>query len=491
MELDGEVLKEGERLAADLCIIGAGPAGITIAREAIARDMSVLLLESGGPVSEMWPQTLNEGSVTAEGYAGLRITRHRQAGGTSRIWNTPTAGATGAKFVPLDPWDLGRWPIPAPELLPFYQRAQEILGLGPFSYEGADWATPTRPLAPLEGGPLTSRIYQFGPAAIFVRHLAAIAAAPNVRLCHHATVCELVASADRSRVIEARIRCPSGRQIGVHAERFVVAAGAIENARLLLASGLGGDQVGRCFMEHPRDQSLTLVPAPGAFERLRFYDTHSAAGGVYIGGRLAPAVLDPEGSGLPNFSVTLLPRFPPRKRPSGLAARIFYRIRRRLSPPLSQGYGWSGWKAPPREFLGFRLLLNLEQRPDPENRLELATDTDALGMRRVHLHWRWTGAEQEGLRRVRALVAGSLESAGLGRVRLEQDGVPDPNAHHHAGTTRMSRDPRDGVVDPGGQVHGMENLFLAGGSVFPVSGYANPTLTIVALALRLADRLAG
>ena len=133
--------------------------------------------------------------------------------------------------------------------------------------------------------------------------------------------------------------------------------------------------------------------------------------------------------------------------------------------------------------------MNLEQRPHPDNRITLGSDRDALGMPRPVLHWRWRPDEQVGLQRLRALLVSSFESAGVGRVQVDSRLPTDPNAHHHAGTTRMARDPRHGVVDPDGRVHGTRNLFVCGASVFPTAGFANPTLTIVALALRLADHL--
>lgn len=112
-------------------------------------------------------------------------------------------------------------------------------------------------------------------------------------------------------------------------------------------------------------------------------------------------------------------------------------------------------------------------------------------MTRVALHWRWREPEQRGLERLRERIVTAFQAAGLGRVTLDAGRRPDPNAHHHAGTTRMHADPRQDVVDPESKVHGTENLFVAGASVFPSAGFANPTLTIVALALRLADRLAS
>jgi choline dehydrogenase-like flavoprotein len=144
---------------------------------------------------------------------------------------------------------------------------------------------------------------------------------------------------------------------------------------------------------------------------------------------------------------------------------------------------------PSRYFDAFRLLMNLEQQPDPENRITLSAERDALGVPRARLHWSWGAHAQTTLDTVRSIVISELESAALGKVELIGSRTPDPNAHHHAGTTRMARDPHFGVVDSDSLVHGVDNLYVAGASVFPTAGYANPTLTIVALATRLADHL--
>jgi choline dehydrogenase-like flavoprotein len=321
----------------------------------------------------------------------------------------------------------------------------------------------------------------------------------------------------------------------------VLATGAIENARLLLASSgregraLGNehDLVGRHFMEHPRDYALTLVPSERSppsmrsfFEEAAFYDRHRSEDGTVIMGRLAlPAEALRADRGL-QASATLIPAMPAPSPPSSLWGRARVKLRipspGRLSatilssarrPPTDYPRGGPGWSrlGPPSAALitarphalrrdvpltssgacRMRLLLNLEQAPRAENRVVLGGDRDAYGRRLPALHWRWTEAEQRGLEQTRRRFVEALESAGYGRVHVREAAVPDPNAHHHAGTTRMHRDPRLGVVDADCRVHGVENLFIAGASVFPTAGFANPMLTIVALAARLGARLAA
>ena len=143
-----------------------------------------------------------------------------------------------------------------------------------------------------------------------------------------------------------------------------------------------------------------------------------------------------------------------------------------------------------RRYSAFALLINLEQGPDPDNRITLSDTRDAFGLPRATVHWRWTARDRTNLARLRALLAAELKRHGLGRVVCNADVAIDADAHHHLGTTRMDRDARNGVVDEHGRLHALSNMYVAGSSVFPTGGFANPTLTIAALALRLADHLA-
>ena len=497
MDLDARNLPDGTRLEAQICIIGAGPAGISLARELMGLDLDVLMLESGGAVHEDRIQDLNRGTLVGEPYAGLRETRHRGVGGTVHLWNTPVGRAVGAKYVPLDGCDFEEWPFDRRHLEPFYRRAQTVCGLGAFAYEGKDWSDGRPPHATLGIDRLTTRVYQFGAARYFTeRNLRDLRTAGNIRLCHHATACRLETNGAGRRVVGATIACLPGRELLVHSAVFVLAAGAIENARLLLSGGSGSDAlgnrhgwVGRCFMEHPRDTALTLIPSsPSLFEEARFYDAHPARDGTIVGGRLGLPEQAIRSNCLPNASVTLLPRerLPPEG--TGLAARVLARLRRLGRRPRG-GYGWSAMANPSEVFDAFHLLVNVEQRPNLENRVVLAPTRDAFGVPRVVVHWRWREDEQANLERLRTTLARGIEEAGLGRVEIRSGQRPDPNAHHHAGTTRMHADPRKGAVDADGRVHGTDNLYATGASVFPTAGFANPTLTIVALALRLADHL--
>ncbi len=486
---------------ADICIIGAGPAGLVLASELAGHGSSVTVLESGGTQRERFYQQLNEGDGSDE-YGDIQSTRCRQIGGTANLWNTEVDGMSAAKFLPLDPVDFvprrGRpegWPFGREALHPYYLRAQAIAELGPFLYQGSDWSQPDRAPLAQESELLASAIYRFGAARPYTSVLAqSLAAADHVRLVTHATVLELETDRAATRITAAKVGLASGKTVSVRARQFVLAAGAIESARLLLASpapgggGIGNASgwVGRGFMEHPRDHALTLTPRRSAIEELGFYDLHRGADGTWIMGRLAFEEAALRDHDLPNASVSLLAAYR-----RGFAAPWLERGRRLVGLPPAYPRGGAGWWNNPERPERFNVLVNLEQAPREANRVRLSTRRDALGMPRVQLVWKWTRAEQRALERLRGLVRDEFERLGLGQVTLNERALPSPRAHHHAGTLRMHEDPRHGVVDVNGRVHDVENLYCAGAAVFPTAGFANPMLTVLALAIRLADHLSG
>lgn len=478
---------------ADVCIVGAGPAGMTIALAIGEAGRAVTVLESGGLRSLKQAQELNDGDHRGEPYLGLVRTRHRQIGGTANIWNVWVHGELGAKYVPLSRRDLADWPLEWEDLEPHYIEAQELCGLGPFEYGADYWTTPTRRPFALDGTHLTSNIYQFGFGRRFTVDLpnrlqrsAAVTVMPST------TVVGLTWDEGTHRVLGVRVIDGHGRGDEITARAVVLACGAVENARLLLLSGLGETSpwLGRGFMEHARDFSLALVPStPGPIGEAAFYDLHESHGGVLVGGRLALTEEAQENEQLPSASMTLFPRLGGRKRTLG--ARMLRLLRRAAGIDQPGMYGWSRTTSSAE---AFRIILNLEQRPLEANRIELGSRLDRFGNPLPRLVLHWTDEDQARLEHLREAVAASFRAAGIGRLDFTKGVRPDLSAHHHAGTTRMGEGPRDGVVDRDGRVFPTQNLFVAGASAFPTAGFANPTLTIVAMALRLArhvDSLLG
>jgi choline dehydrogenase-like flavoprotein len=499
MELDAKRFSENTTLDTDVCIVGAGPAGLVLASELVDRQCDVIVLESGGHRPESEILALNVGDVSGDVYAGLGATRHRQVGGTTQLWNSAIAGAVSAKYAPLDEADFlprsGReysgWPFTLSDLRVDYDRAQRICGLGTFAYDAAAWTDADHEPWSALGPTLVSRVYQSGTRDVLLAPLrASIDRATNVRLCTHASAVALDLDASGRNITSVSVATPGGARWSVRAKRVVLAAGAVENARLLLltdagsgAMGNGSGWVGRGFMEHPRDRALTLRPrSADIYSRSSFYDQWRAADGTWIVGRLALGSAALASGELLNASATLIPRLNDTRHRMRSALPSF--AARWMQ---SEGHGWSRKRGAARAFDGFTVLLNIEQSPHPENRVTLGGRRDSLGVPLPSLHWCWRADDHRRLERLRALVAEDLET--MSKVTVDTNARADPNAHHHAGTTRMHDDPGLGVTDRHGRVHATDNLYITGASTFPTAGFANPVLTIVALSVRLARHL--
>ena len=526
MLLDFRSAESGSEIECDVCVIGAGAAGITLARELAGGRLSVCLLESGGLSWDEGAHDLNRGAAFDLGvrYQPLEITRARFFGGTTNLWLGACTPLDAGAFR-VRPWvPHSGWPISAAALDPYYRRAQAICQLGPYEYGPAlaEWAgVPAPDVDPARVG---LRFRQYSPPTRFGEvYRRELETTPRVRVLLHATATELIAQPGNSTgsvVKHVAVRSLEGTEASVRARAVVLAGGAIENARLLLNSdsaepaGLGNrhDLVGRFFMEHtfypcgfvaPDDYARTLA----VFEARRAHDLT-----VVPTLRLSAEVQRKEQV---LESAALLDPSQQPANPGVVAARRIARALDRADLPDDFGadlrevlanlgavaqasWGKLVYDDPSRyEAKGLGLFAQTEQAPNPESRVALAAERDALGMRRVSLDWRLSELDRRTVEVMARKVGVELTRLGLGRVRISERLLAGGDrwheelawGHHHAGTTRMSHGPRQGVVDPDCRVHGVANLYAAGGSVFPTCGDANPTLTIVAMALRLADHL--
>ncbi|MET0850804.1 MAG: GMC family oxidoreductase [Candidatus Rokuibacteriota bacterium] len=517
MLVDAHGVPDGSVMAADVCIVGGGAAGITIARELSHRSFRVALLESGGLTADEATQSLYGGETRGVPYFPLDAirTRARYFGGTTNEW--------AGECRPLDPMDFDHrawvphsgWPIGPADLLPFYGRAQELCQLGPFAYAIEDWLRHgIRPIA-FPGERLRSlTLHQSPPTRFAEAYGDDIRGADNVTAYLNASVVELEAPAPSARIHRARVARLSSGGFHVEARLFVLAAGGIENARLLLMSrsaapaGLGNahDQVGRYFMEHLYlDRAASILAPKGGIDA--FYTDSRLLGGYRVRGLVGLTAAVQQQERLTNFCAifdeetaqasarwgrellgALARREPP---PAGGLAHL----RNVISSLAGAGLTRVRGDRRPRRRRLYVVKNVMEQAPNPDSRVVLSEARDRLGCPRVVLDWRLSAIDRRTAHRAHVILREELARAGIGRLRSAMGRADGPwprglrGARHHMGTTRMSRDPRHGVVDADCRVHGTENLYVAGSSVFPTSGSANPTLTIVALALRLARRI--
>jgi choline dehydrogenase-like flavoprotein len=547
MLIDAITIPAGDEFVTDVCIIGAGPAGITLARELSGQDFKVCLLESGG-IEKPDADTRSLGNVETEGDF-VQIgpeNRNRRFGGNSSYWGVNLNHTqTGVRLVPLDTVDFEErdwvphsgWPFDREHLLPYYERAQGVMGSGPFAYDAEDWESEDAPQLKFKRDRLRTRMFQFGNGALFFeQYRAKLNQSKNVTTLLHANAVELETDETGQTVTRVRVATIQGKQFWVAAKLVIMAAGAVENTHLLLLSnkaqscGLGNqhDLVGRFFMDHPLVHGGLFIPSdPSIFNRTALYDLREVNGVPVMGGlTLSDQALRREK--LLNIAAWIFPRakqfrsseamdslkhlLSPKALAGGMdnfrhhARTVMYgmddvthslydKLSRKPAPywpTLAKG-GWSDVQSKNAVYGVFEVLHITEQTPDPNNRLVLGQGSDKLGRQAIRHISQWSATDKAGITRAWQVLSEEIEQTGLGRFIPEMEGdnfiLASPGASHHIGVTRMHNDSKQGVVDANCQVHGVSNLFISSSSVFPTGGYANPTLTIVALSLRLADRV--
>ena len=522
MLIDAQQVLQGSQIDTDVCIIGAGAAGLTMACELASGPLNVCLLESGGFDFDDATQALYQATVSGHPLNAPDISRLRYFGGTTNHW--------GGMCAPLDeddfrirPWiQYSGWPITRAELDPFYRRATSYVQIPSSEFAPRAWAEDIPPLFKDKrlGDRLAPLLFQLSPPTRFGEiYRQQLEAASTLKILLHANLLSLDSQPGGQVVEAARVSSLGGNTFIVRARTYILAAGAIENARLLLLSnstqpkGLGNqhDLVGRFFMGHPQLDKVAwiVLNAPsGAAAKplassLRTYAMLQVTAKAAAQDQIARfgAHVDP----LASTDAARLHDTPSYQALKRIVARIKGTSFRDITTSddvamvfndvggLLKGLYTRFGRAP---ILDIRP--QCEQVPNPASRVTLGEERDALGQRRANVDWRLTDLDVVSIRRGLACVSQAFVDAKLGRATLSEaigDATPQTidcnEAWHHIGTTRMSNDPRTGVVDRDCRVHGLANLYVAGASVFPTTGIVNPTYTIVALAIRLADQIRG
>lgn len=523
----------------DLCIIGAGAAGISIALEFLSKSYNVILLESGGIRSDSMTQSLYDGKNVGLSYDRLDEARCRYFGGSTNCWGGHCRPLNSLDFKKRDGVPNSGWPIGKEELQPYYERSHSLLNLGPFEYDEGKWAQKMTKdhlfLFPLDRQSLNNVISQIRPPAKFGDiYRAQLSEAGNIKVMLFSNATEIQTNDTATTVTGVRVRTLSGKSFTISARVVVLAAGGIENARLLLLSnqtqkmglGNGRDLVGRYFMDHPRIRS-DIVRINAQQRHRRLYDatmvlSHAGyfSGQARIAAHVAPTSQCQRKLLIPNSRTYLVARYTSGMSKSYLALRA---ISRQVRGRARFGYPFGDMARAiiravpaivgnaPGAIVGildvrlnprfvkrdFELETIIEPIPNYDSRVTLssARDRDRLGLHKVEVDWRLTERDKLHFISLRKLLTEEMTRQGV----LQFVGEPVDLAEmwpknivgcwHHMGTTRMDSDRTKGVVDANCRVHGISNLFVAGSSVFPTVGSDLPTITIVALALRLAGEL--
>ena len=505
MHIDARNIPDQTLIEGDICIIGAGAAGISMALEWIGTPHKVILLEGGGFEYESQMQDLYKGKTTGQRYYPLESARLHYFGGTTGHW----AGFCS----PFDPIDFKKrdwvphsgWPIKREDLDPFYARAHKNLDLGPYEYQDTYWKAKDSSLDSLPLNPeiVFNKMWQFSPPTRFgTKYKDTIVKASNIHLYTYANVTNIDANEHASTIERVTIKNLAGKTHTVKAKYFVLACCAIQNARLLLASnkqspkGLGNnnDLVGRYFMEHLEIKSAELwLTEPEIF---KLY--HWEFGKTKARAELAISEEKQRELKILNGTASFTPLNTARKQPAFIDMWTADTAQTKKNMSKFEQEEKKANSDAKNGVSSYQLFTRIEQAPNPESRITLDTESDALGMPRASLHWVLTPLEKRSIREIYKLIGQQLGIANKGRVRL-MEYLRDENDNtwpeftgggwHHMGTTRMSDDPQIGVVDANCKVHGISNLYVAGSSCYATAGAPNPTLTLVALTIRLADHL--
>jgi choline dehydrogenase-like flavoprotein len=473
------------RASFDVCIFGTGPAGLTVALELANTGKRIALIEAGGFDYTEESQKFYDGTETGlNTWNALKLKRLRYFGGSSGHWTGRCGLFDEIDFSGDNYHGLPGWPIGRSDVLSHLPRAAEILDLG-------QQGLATKPIKDgVDSSFVHSSRASSPPTRFGQKYRGQTIESSNIQLLTRANLTELrlgARSAGNASIDHAVLKNYKGQTYRLNAQRYVVALGAVENARLLLNSdkqvpgGIGNHAgyVGRCFMEHLNVQMGRFVVRDKSYFSAKQSE-------------LAPTRELLQSLRVGNGVLAAHPSFVP----------IDYGRLRYFKRVFREGVcEFETMREYARKFNDFNcagegvITSLIEQCPNPDSRVSLTSDTDALGLRKANLHWVINDTDRRTIRTLAMALAKEFARLDAARVKLSDfildtsKPIPVSGHAHHMGTTRMSSDPRHGVVDENCKVHGVANLYIAGSSVFPTGGGTNPTLTIVLLALRLGKHL--
>ena len=548
MIANADSIPNGACLQADVCVIGAGPAGIALALDLSERGFSVLMLESGFMKEDSKTQQLYEGEVADDRlHSPPDKYRQRRFGGSTAIW--------GGRCMPFDPIDFetrdhvphSGWPISYDDLLPYYPRANELSEAGRFSYRAED-ALGSNALPLIRGFDsqrvLTNGLERFScPTHFGSRYEKQLRLSPHVKVLLGANCTGIRLQPQGNAVRTVEVTTLAGTRFSATCRATVLAVGGLETARLLLASrdvapqGIGNfhDVVGRYYMCHMAG-NVGRLTIPGSTENVR-HGYELAPEGIYCRRRLAVAPAEQRRLGLANAVARLhFPRITDPVHHNGVLSGLFlarrlisYEYGKRLNDgsstttaadyarhllnvatdPVDTTVFLMHWlshrslaeRKYPSVILRnrtnrFSLEMHGEQIPQAQSRVMLGDKVDALGMPQLRVDWRYSPADIDSIRGTLDVLSQEFAASGVARFEYDAENLEEDLTRfgayggHHIGTTRMGTDERTSVVNAQCQVHSVNNLFVAGSAVFPTSSQANPTLTLIALSLRLGHTLA-
>ncbi len=543
-----ENIKDKSQHEADFCIIGSGPAGISLALELIASGKKIVMLTGGLSKETLTNRNFHKGIVDPiDSHEELTEFRRRAFGGASIAW--------GGRCIPYDPIDFEErswipfsgWPFGYDTMIPYYKRASYLCKVGTFEFD-AHKVFPNAQKEIIENfddATIHSRhLERWSPPVNFAKeykHILEKAANISVLMDAHLKEIKTEIAKDEVSSVTAYIK---NKHITIVAKNYVLATGGIENARLLLASknkhhpqGIGNqnDVVGRYYMSHIDGVCLKLAPdnrknlvfdfetdPSGVLVRRRWAISKEAQKENKMGNAIFFLQSSPDKFSDPLLSLTFIAKFILTllrdKTASGIRSK--WEAEKQLIQKHLKIVFTKGWKQIPKfikiarqrtqkrklpfilpsvnaPYLG--LYFQSEQIPNPKSRITLSEkENDVLGMPRAQVSIAFEEIDKKTIIEAHKIFIKAYERNNLGKFDMTISELSTfihntiskfSSKSHHLGATRMSENEKLGVVDSNCKVHGMNNLYIAGSSVFPTSSHANPTFTIVALAVKLAEFL--
>jgi choline dehydrogenase-like flavoprotein len=502
-------------LTADVCIAGAGAAGISLAVEFARKGKKVLLLEGGGALREDSSQAIYDSEIAGLPHRGIHTGRIRVKGGTTVRWGGQILELDALDFTPRPGIPESGWPFPKTELTSYYERALELEGLAKVERsDEAVWRDLGLPFTQFEG--LEAYLSRWCPEPNFARlHHKTLTTHPNINLWLHSSVVEMMTETNEGETVTGlRCRTLTGTEAIFRGRHYIFTLGGIESSRFFLQPRPGGlpwnrsGLLGQHFQDHIDCNAALIEP----HDLAAFHDTFDpivAHGFKYLPKLRLPPHLQAElgtltiGSTM-SFEDTGKVRMQAKHTIRNLMRGRFSDVTRAnlthtaKHVPMLFRQAWRYYVqhrayAPPT----VRILLRIhcEQEPTSRSSITLTDQRDPLGLLRIRFDWQISERELETIRQYVLVAQRSL--AGVARIIPDKDlmsGSPNfltrcDDSNHHMGGMRMSTSDATGVVDTNLRLYGLSNVYICSSAVFPCSGFSNPTHTVLALALRLSDHL--
>jgi choline dehydrogenase-like flavoprotein len=513
--IDARSSETTQPIEADICIVGAGAAGVTLAANLEKSGLKVVLLEAGGLQMEGQTQSLYDAQQTGLRYYDMTSCRLRYYGGTTNHWSGYCRENDRIDYEGRPGLDVPKWPVGYDEIAPFVSQAARLLGLEPREFDPAIKAEKhgfeAAQLLERQSPAFTTKVFQISRRRrIHELYDGVLDRQENLDVFLNANVTHIQLAPGGQRVAHVEARAFGKPPFKVVAKSFVLAAHAVETARLLLAStdvmpqGIGNrhGHVGRYFMEHPYVISGLMFPTE-RFPHLYDYEWTKRRS-LNVNLSFSEQTMRQEGM------LQYYCRFDPiyghehiNEAASRLKSDFWSPGNMTALKALGTVFGdvpntarFVGAKLTDRPAapVAYRLDHRIEQSPNPNSRITLSNEVDALGVRKVVLNWDLNDLDYRTFARGQEVLVrefSRLKIASFDAPALTPELIRKhvKGHYHHIGTTRMSDDETTGVVDRHCRVHGVNNLYIAGSGIFPSSGYSGPTMMIIAFAMRLAAHL--